>query len=109
MARRALVASVGGYDVSFAVAQDYDLWLRLSPITRMANLAEPLVVRHLVAGRVTAARDDDSAPRRGPGAVARGARGAPYPPWGALFALRPLLALAVPGGLRGPLRRALGG
>jgi hypothetical protein len=35
-------------------------------------------------------------------------RAGAYPPWGALFALRPLLALALPGALRGPLRRALG-
>jgi glycosyltransferase involved in cell wall biosynthesis len=107
MARRALVASVGGYDVSFAVAQDYDLWLRLSAITRMANLAEPLVVRHLVAGRVTAARDDERL-RAEARARWRAVRAGAYPPWGALFALRPLLALALPGALRGPLRRALG-
>ena len=57
MVRRSLLASAGGYDASFPVAQDYDLWLRLSALTRMANLAEPLIVRRLVAGRVTAGRD----------------------------------------------------
>ncbi len=107
MLRRALVSSVGGYDVSFAVAQDYDLWLRLSAITRMANLAEPLVIRHLVAGRVTAARDGERL-RAEARARWRAVRAGAYPPWGALFALRPLLALALPGALRGPLRRALG-
>lgn len=107
MLRRALVSSVGGYDVSFAVAQDYDLWLRLSAITRMANLAEPLVIRHLVAGRVTAARDDERL-RAEARARWRAVRAGAYPPWGALFALRPLLALALPRPLRGPLRRALG-
>jgi glycosyltransferase involved in cell wall biosynthesis len=107
MLRRALVSSVGGYDVSFAVAQDYDLWLRLSAITRMANLAEPLVVRHLVAGRVTAARDDERL-RAEARARWRAVRAGAYPPWGALFALRPLLALALPGALRRPLRRTLG-
>ena len=107
MLRRALVASVGGYDVSFAVAQDYDLWLRLSAITRMANLAEPLVIRHLVAGRVTASRDDERL-RAEARARWHAVRAGAYPPWGALFALRPLLALAVPGPLRAPLRRVLG-
>jgi len=107
MLRRALVSSVGGYDVSFAVAQDYDLWLRLSAITRMANLAEPLVIRHLVAGRVTAARDGERL-RAEARARWRAVRAGAYPPWGALFALRPLLALTLPGALRGPLRRALG-
>ncbi len=107
MARRALVSWVGGYDVSFPVAQDYDLWLRLSSLTRMANLAEPLVVRHLVAGRVTAARDGERL-RAEARARWRAVRSGAYPPWGALFALRPLLALGLPGRLRGPLRRALG-
>jgi glycosyltransferase involved in cell wall biosynthesis len=107
MARRVLIAAVGGYDVSFAVAQDYDLWLRLSAITRMANLAEPLVVRHLVAGRVTVARDGERL-RAEARARWHAVRAGAYPPWGALFALRPLLALALPGALRGPLRRALG-
>ena len=107
MLRRAVVSSVGGYDASFAVAQDYDLWLRLSVITRMANLAEPLVIRHLVAGRVTAAREDERL-RAEARARWRAVRAGAYPPWGALFALRPLLALALPGPLRDPLRRALG-
>lgn len=107
MLRRALVASVGGYDVSFAVAQDYDLWLRLSAVTRMANLAEPLVIRHLVAGRVTASREDERL-RAEARARWRAVRAGAYPPWGALFVLRPLLALALPGSLRAPLRRALG-
>lgn len=107
MARRALVSSVGGYDASFAVAQDYDLWLRLSAVTRMANLSEPLVVRHLVPGRVTAARDDERL-RAEARARWRAVRAGAYPAWDALFAVRPLLALALPGRLRGPLRRALG-
>jgi len=107
MLRRALAASAGGYDTSFPVAQDYDLWLRLSATTRMANLPEPLVVRRLVAGRVTAARDDERL-RAEARARWRAVRHGVYPPWDALFALRPLLALAVPSPLRGSLRRALG-
>lgn len=107
MLRRALVAAAGGYDASFPVAQDYDLWLRLSAVTRMANLPEPLVVRRLVAGRVTAARDNErlrAEARARWRAVRRGA----YPPRDALFVLLPLLALALPGPIRGSLRRALG-
>ncbi|HUM16462.1 MAG TPA: glycosyltransferase [Candidatus Nitrosotalea sp.] len=107
MLRRPLVEAVGGYDVSFRVAQDYDLWLRLSTVTRMANLGEPLVTRRLVAGRVTVARDDErlrAEARARWRAVRRGA----YPAWCAAFAVRPLLALAVPRLLRGRLRSALG-
>jgi glycosyltransferase involved in cell wall biosynthesis len=107
MMRRVLVEQVGGYDPSFPVAQDYDLWLRLGGITCMANLPEPLVVRRLVAGRVTVVRDSErlrAEARARWRAVRRGA----YPPRDALFALRPLLALALPTPLRGALRRALG-
>jgi glycosyltransferase involved in cell wall biosynthesis len=107
MVRRTLVEQVGGYDVSFAVAQDYDLWLRLSGITRMANLGEPLVIRRLVAGRVTASRDSErlwAEARARWRAVCRGT----YPCWCAVFALRPALVLATPLPVRRALRRALG-
>lgn len=107
MLRRALVTSAGGYDTSFSVAQDYDLWLRLSAVTRLANLVEPLVIRRLAAGRVTAGRDDDRL-RAEARARWRAVRRGLYPPWAVLFALRPLLALALPSPLRGSLRRTLG-
>ena len=107
MARRALVTQAGGYDPDFSVAQDYDLWLRLAALTRMANLPEALVTRRLVAGRVTAARDDDRL-RAEARARWRAVRRGSYPPWSALWAVRPLLALAVPGRVRAALRRAGG-
>jgi len=107
MLRRALAADVGGYDPSFEVAQDYDLWLRLAPLTTMANLAEPLVIRRLIADRVTTVREDErlrAEARARWRAVRRGA----YPAWCAVFVARPLLALTVPRYLRASLRSALG-
>src|SRR5439155_898083 len=59
MLRREAVLRVGGYDETLPVAQDYDLWMRLSRVTRLANLPEPLVVRRLLPGRVSAVRDDE--------------------------------------------------
>ena len=41
--RRELVLAVGGYDEKFWVAQDYDLWARLSERTAFGNVSEPLV------------------------------------------------------------------
>jgi GT2 family glycosyltransferase len=38
--RRERVIGVGGYDVEVPVAQDYDLWLRLMDVGRLANLSE---------------------------------------------------------------------
>jgi glycosyltransferase involved in cell wall biosynthesis len=105
--RNPVVEQVGGYDPSFPVAQDYDLWLRLSRVTRMANLPEPLVVRRLVPGRVTLERDSARL-RAEARARWRAARRGVYPLRSAVFALRPLLALAVPLTLRRLLRRGLG-
>jgi glycosyltransferase involved in cell wall biosynthesis len=44
MFRGAVVRRLGGYDADTfgAAAQDYDLWVRLSHVGRVANLAEPL-------------------------------------------------------------------
>ncbi|MBI1964194.1 MAG: glycosyltransferase [Candidatus Rokubacteria bacterium] len=105
MLRRSALDAAGGYDERLAVAQDYDLWMRLSRVTRLANLAEPLVVRRLVPGRVSLERDADrlaAEARVRWRAVAGGA----YPWWCAVFALRPALALALPGPLRRAVRRA---
>jgi glycosyltransferase involved in cell wall biosynthesis len=108
MARRALLASAGGYDEGVAVAQDYDLWMRLSTRTRLANLTEVLVVRRLVAGRVSLDREEErlrTEARVRWRAVTSGA----YPPWCAVFALRPALALALPRPLRRAVRSAVAG
>jgi hypothetical protein len=43
MMRRDAVISVGGYRSLFDGAEDYDLWLRLAPRTRLDNLAVPLL------------------------------------------------------------------
>src|SRR5881396_945939 len=107
MMRRAVVERAGGYDETLPVAQDYDLWMRMSRLARLANLSEPLVVRRLLPGRVTAMRDAErlrAEARVRWRAVRRGA----YPWWCALFAARPARALAVRAAWRRALRRARG-
>jgi glycosyltransferase involved in cell wall biosynthesis len=99
MMRRSALEKVGGYDESLSVAQDYDLWMRMSRITRLANLTAPLVVRRLLPGRVSAARDDErlaAEARVRWRAVQSGA----YPWWCLVFTIRPILALALPGRIR---------
>lgn len=49
MFRREIVHAVGGYDPTYWTAEDADLWSRLRPHTRFANLEEPLV-RYRVVG-----------------------------------------------------------
>lgn len=43
MVRRELLELVGGYDADLLTSQDYDLYLRLAPVCRMALIAPPLV------------------------------------------------------------------
>jgi glycosyltransferase involved in cell wall biosynthesis len=101
--RRAVLDRAGGYDPSFPVAQDYDLWMRLAGVTRLANLPEPLVIRRLTPGRVSTVRDDDRL--RAEARVRwRAVRSRTYPWWCAVFALRPLAALALPRAWRRALR-----
>jgi glycosyltransferase involved in cell wall biosynthesis len=106
MMRRAAVDRAGGYDDSLPVAQDYDLWMRMSRLTRLANLPEPLVTRRLAPGRVSAVRDDDRL-RTEARVRWRAVRDGTYPWWAAVFAVRPLLALALPGPWRRGVRRTL--
>jgi len=102
--RRTVLDRVGGYDEALCVAQDYDLWLRIGRVTRLANLPEPLVVRRLLPDGVSAARDDDRL-RAEVRIRWRAVRSGMYPWWCAVFAVRPALALALPTACRRALRR----
>ncbi|MBI2526460.1 MAG: glycosyltransferase [Candidatus Rokubacteria bacterium] len=107
MLRRWLCERAGGYDETLPVAQDYDLWMRLSRATRMANLRDVLVVRRLLPGRVSIEREGDrlrTEARVRWQAIRRG----DYPWRCAVHALRPAAALALPAALRRGLRAALG-
>ncbi len=65
MVRRHLLAGAGGYDESLAVAQDYDLWMRLARLTRLANLTEVLIVAGWARGGcASSARRIACGPRR---------------------------------------------
>jgi glycosyltransferase involved in cell wall biosynthesis len=103
--RREVLDRAGGYDPEFPVAQDYDLWMRLARVTRLANLPDALVIRRLTAGRVSAVRDDDRL--RAEARVRwRAVRCHAYPWWCAGFALRPLVVLALPVSWRRVLRES---
>ncbi|MBI5629060.1 MAG: hypothetical protein HY953_09085 [Candidatus Rokubacteria bacterium] len=97
---------MGGYDEGLPVAQDYDLWLRMSRVTRMANLPEPLMLRRLTPGRVSASHDTDRL-RAEVAVKFRAIRARAYPPWCGVYLLKPLLALALPSSARRLLRDLL--
>lgn len=51
--RRDIVRSVGGYHAAYLHCEDYDLWLRLSEITRMTSLPERLILYRQSASQVS--------------------------------------------------------
>jgi len=103
MVRRQILEEAGGYDESLPVAQDYDLWLRMSRLTRMANLPEPLVQRRLTPGRVSNVLETDRL-RAEVRAKVRALQTGAYPLWCAVFLAKPILSLALPVAVRRRLR-----
>ncbi|PYN85628.1 MAG: glycosyl transferase [Candidatus Rokuibacteriota bacterium] len=103
MMRRTVLDGVGAYDPSFPVAQDYDLWMRMAHVSRLANLPELLVIRRLPPGRISAVRNNERllAEAR---VRWRAVRSHAYPWWCVVFALRPVTALALPAAWRRALR-----
>jgi hypothetical protein len=106
MLRRAAAERAGGYDAAIPVAQDYDLWMRLSRLVGLANLPEILVVRRLLPGRLSVERDGDrlrAEARVRWRAVTSGA----YPRWTVVFAARAAVAGLLPPRMRRAARRVL--
>jgi glycosyltransferase involved in cell wall biosynthesis len=52
--RTEIARGLGGYRAVFEAAEDYDLWLRMSEVTSLANLPEPLVQYRRHGSNVTA-------------------------------------------------------
>lgn len=53
LVRRAALLSVGGFDEQFVGPEDYDLWMRLARVHRLARLECPLARYRLVAGSLS--------------------------------------------------------
>lgn len=53
MLRTERVRQLGGFRAAFRAAEDYDLWLRLSEIAKIANLPEPLIEYRWHSANVT--------------------------------------------------------
>jgi glycosyltransferase involved in cell wall biosynthesis len=61
MVRRDAMAACGGYDEALAVAQDYDLWLRLLPHSRFFRLPDRLYSFRIHGGQLSATRNGEQA------------------------------------------------
>lgn len=53
MYRRDIVLGQGGYHAAFRHCEDYDLWLRLASVTRLANIPERLIRYRHSSGQVS--------------------------------------------------------
>jgi hypothetical protein len=71
MFRRDQVTAAGGYDPAFRAAEDYDLWVRLSAQTRLANLPQPLLLYRRHAAQVSRVHRADDLAVRETGSVRR--------------------------------------
>ena len=60
MYRHSLIDSVGGYNEEYQFAQDYELWGRLSGITKLSNFQQVLVQMRKHEGNVTRIHADES-------------------------------------------------
>lgn len=106
MFRKQVSDAVGGYsDMPFA--QDYDLWLRMSGVCKMANLPAPLLHRRETADQFGTGRETQQirwAVRARLGAVRRG----DYSPLSARHIVKPAVASVMPGPLRELVRKVSG-
>lgn len=95
MIRISLLDQVGGYDESYRRAQDYDLWMRCAPLTKLANLPDILMQKRFTTGMISYTRERDqirAALRVRLSALKRGA----YHWWCLIFLLKPALAVLLP-------------
>lgn len=95
MLRWDLLDHVHGYDERCRRAQDYDLWMRCAPLTKLANLPEVLLQKRFTTGMISYTREREqitSALRIRLAALRRGQ----YPWWCAIFLLKPTLATILP-------------
>lgn len=59
MFRKSVITGLGGYDVTFRYAQDYDLWLRVSKQHRLANISDPLNQYRVHNGSISLSKVDE--------------------------------------------------
>lgn len=53
MARRNILRAVGGYHIAYRHCEDYDLWLRLASVTKLANIPERLLSYRHYASQIS--------------------------------------------------------
>lgn len=95
MIRRSLLDTAGIYNEAWKYAQDYELFLRLSQYTKIANIADYLVSYRMTAVSITSKKNKEQvlfAIRARQGAIKRGQ----YPWWNRIYLIEPWIGYVVP-------------
>lgn len=95
MIRKGLLDRVGGYDERYKKAQDYDLWMRLAPLCKFANLSDVLMKKRFTADMISYAQERKqikSAIRIRFKALQR----RQYPWWCIVYCIKPFFATVFP-------------
>lgn len=95
MIRRTVFERVGLYNESFLRSQDYELWFRVAKHFKLANLAEPLMMRRYEAANISVASERQQiafALRARLKAIREGQ----YPWYCFAYLIRPLIAMSTP-------------
>ena len=58
LVRRELLVQAGGFDVALRIGEDWDLWLRLSRLTPMLRVTQPLAIYRMHPNSITKAPPD---------------------------------------------------
>ncbi len=107
MFRKEAFRAAGGYRQDMLFAQDYDLWLRMTPRFQVANLEEMLLIRRIGPDQFGTRRETlqiRCAVKARVEALMRG----DYPVSQAVDLIRPLISAAVPGTVRRLGRKIFG-
>jgi len=102
--RRDVVDRVGGYDIRYSRAQDYDLWLRLAQHGEIVNIPETLATRRYTSDCVSLNAEDEQlrcAIRARIEAIRRGQ----YPLTAGRYLLKPTLKYLLPAQARNTIRK----
>lgn len=95
MIRKGLLDRIGGYDERYKKAQDYDLWMRLAPLCKFANLPDALMEKRFTSDMISYAQERKQIRTAVQIRLAALQRGQ-FPWWCAIFLIKPFFATIFP-------------
>ncbi|TAL50348.1 glycosyltransferase [Patescibacteria group bacterium] len=93
--RKTVLDRVQGYNETFRRAQDYDLWMRLSLLTKLANLPDILMQKRFTTGMISFRKEREQI-RFALRVRWNALRRRQFPWWTTVFLIKPFLATILP-------------